>query len=85
MKCDRKLLAGMRQLNSETLKRELGNCLQAGEINGILKRRDKIVALFDKKIATDGEGRVLFDMPPRGAVWSVQLDKSAAATVPRVK
>lgn len=68
VKCDRKLLAGMRQLTKETLNRGLGDYVQSGDINALLKRRDKIVALFERKIATDGEDRVLFDMPSRDAI-----------------
>jgi hypothetical protein len=72
VKCDRKLLERLRLLNKKTLKEQLGDCLQPNEINAILRRRDKIVALFDRKIAREGEDRILFDMPLREPVWIVQ-------------
>lgn len=50
--CERGLLAKMRELNEADLKRELGQYLTGMEIAGILKRRDRIVAYFDKA----GEG-----------------------------
>ncbi len=46
--CERTLLARMKALDEPTLKRELGPYLTNLEIEGILKRRDKIVAYFDK-------------------------------------
>jgi hypothetical protein len=46
--CERNLLAKMRALDQPTLKRELGPYLTDMEIQGLLKRRDKIVAFFDK-------------------------------------
>jgi hypothetical protein len=47
--CERGLLARMKALDEESLKRELGEYLTAMEIKGLLKRRDKIVAFFDKQ------------------------------------
>lgn len=62
VQCDRKLLAKMRELNSEVLKQKLGRYLSDVEIDAILSRRDKIVRLFDDKIAQTGEAQVLFDL-----------------------
>jgi hypothetical protein len=58
-KCDRVLLAKMKQLNVEDVKRELGPWLRPMEIKGLMARRDKIVAFFDK--AGDG---MLYDYLP---------------------
>ena len=62
VQCDRKLLAKMRELNSEVLNQKLGRYLSDAEIDAILSRRDKIVKLFDDKIAQTGEAQVLFDL-----------------------
>jgi hypothetical protein len=46
-KCDRKLLAKLKELNREDLTRELGRYITKLEIDGLLARRDKIVAIFE--------------------------------------
>lgn len=46
--CERNLLAKMKALDQPTLKRELGRYLTGMEIQGLLQRRDKIVAFFEK-------------------------------------
>ena len=62
VECDRKLLAKLRELNKETLTKELGRYLTQMEIEGLLARRDKIVHFFDEQIAQKGETAVLFDL-----------------------
>jgi hypothetical protein len=79
VKCDRAMLARMRELTKERLTRELGDFLRSGEIDGLLARRDKIVAFFDAKIAAQGEDRVLFDLPQREPVWPVPPPRIVAA------
>ncbi len=64
VKCDRKLLAGMRGLSRATLQ-DLKPYLTDGEIGAVLQRRDKIVGWFDREIAGKGEAEVLFDLPAR--------------------
>lgn len=59
-KCERGLLARLRQLDEPTLKKELSPYLTSGEIKSLLKRRDKIVAFFDAR----GES-ALYDLPMR--------------------
>ena len=39
--------------------------LVEGQIDGLLARRDKIVRLYEQRIATNGEGRVLYHLPSR--------------------
>lgn len=46
--CERGLLEKMRALDKLTLQRELGDLVAVSEIEALLKRRDKIVAFFDK-------------------------------------
>lgn len=62
LKCDRKLLAKLRELDEETLKQELGAYLTNGEIRGLLARRDAIVKHFDEQTAKQGETEVLYDL-----------------------
>jgi hypothetical protein len=60
-RCDRKLLANLRQLESKSLKPKLGRWLTDAEIKGVVGRAAKIVALFDREIAARGEDAVLYD------------------------
>lgn len=78
VKCDRTMLAKMRELTKEKLTAELGTCLRNREIDGILARRNKIVAFFDQKAAREGQAKALFDLPPREAVWAVPPPKLVA-------
>ena len=65
VKCDRKVLANLRELSKPLLTQNLGRWLIGPEIDGILARRDKIVEFFDKEIAAKGEAAVLFNLSPR--------------------
>jgi hypothetical protein len=55
-RCDRRVLAQLKQLDKDTLKREMGGVLDEWQIRGLLARRDAIVAKIEK--AGDG---MLFD------------------------
>jgi hypothetical protein len=46
-RCDGRLLAKLKQLDESSLKEELGQWLERGEIKGLLARRDRIVAIFE--------------------------------------
>ena len=61
VRCDRRIYDALRELDEETLKRELGPYLRKNEIAGLLARRDKILQLFDQKIAEKGEAAVICD------------------------
>ena len=65
VKCDRRLLAALRELTYETLASELQPYLRKGEMEALLARRDHIVAFFEKEIAQKGEEAVLYDYLPR--------------------
>jgi len=54
------MLAKMKALDAERLKKEVGKYLTKGEIDGIMARRDLIVAAFEEK---GEEG--LMDRPAR--------------------
>ena len=60
--CERKLLAALRQLDRATLKAEMKDLLAPGQIEGLLARRDVIVAYYDAKVAAQGEDNVLYDL-----------------------
>ena len=63
--CDRALLARMRELKRDVLKEKIGRWVTGMEIDGLLARRDKIVALFDKAVKAKGESAILYDRPRR--------------------
>jgi hypothetical protein len=56
----RTLLAKLEELNEPLLKERLGKYLSPYQIEGILKRRDAIIALSKKVIAEKGAGQVLY-------------------------
>lgn len=63
--CERRLLAGLRKLNLDSLKNALGRHLNKNQMEAVLARRDKIVAFYDKRVAQEGEAAVLYELPPR--------------------
>ena len=75
VQCDRKLLAKLRALDRGVLEEKLvkPRYLNKMELDGLMARRDKIVAFFDQEIAQKGEGAVLFDLPRSGQACGVGL------------
>jgi hypothetical protein len=68
LRCDRGMLSAMRGLDETTLQETMDSLLSPDQIQGLLGRRDAIVAHFDALIAKRGEvGEilVLFDLPAR--------------------
>jgi hypothetical protein len=61
-KIDRSLYEGLSRLDRGSLKRKTGAYLSPYEIKGILARRDKILEIFDAKIAEQGEAAVVYDL-----------------------
>jgi hypothetical protein len=61
IRCDRKLLQKLRELNAEELKQKTKDLLGKEEIKGLMARRDLIVAHFEKLISSKGEAAVLYD------------------------
>ena len=59
-KCERKLLESLRKLDRNELAQKTERYLTKAEIDGVMARRDKIVALFDALIAKKGESAVLY-------------------------
>jgi len=73
VQCDRKVLAKLRELNKPLLQQRLKPYVGDMEIDGLLARRDKIVAFFDKEIAAKGEAALLYDLPRSGQACGVGL------------
>jgi hypothetical protein len=63
--CERHLLDRLRRLDRATLKTVMKDLLSDGQIDGLLKRRDRIAKFYEAKIAALGEGTVLYDLPRR--------------------
>ncbi len=63
VKCDRRLLARMRDLDADKLKEALGEWLTKSELHGLEARRARIVKFFDDAIKAKGETAVLYDFP----------------------
>ena len=59
-RCDRHLLEKLRKLHRDQLEKVTQGYLRKGEVDGVMARRDKIVALFDDLIAKKGENAVLY-------------------------
>ena len=60
VRCERKLLARLKELEGNTISRELESFLKPEEIKGLLARRDLIVRIFEQKgepALYDGPGR----------------------------
>jgi hypothetical protein len=60
-KCERGLLARLKSLTEPEVATATKPYLERWEIQGIVKRRDKIVEIFEKKIADEGESNILYD------------------------
>jgi hypothetical protein len=60
VRCDRALLAKLKALNEAELTQRTKNFLTKPEIQGVMARRDKIVAYFQKLIIDKGENEVLY-------------------------
>jgi hypothetical protein len=60
---DRKLLDSMRAMTPDSVKAATGNTLTRREQRALLERHDKIVQLFEDKIAVQGADAVLYDEP----------------------
>jgi hypothetical protein len=69
--CEADLLAGMRALQKPALQEAMKDLLVEGQIDGLLARRDTIVRLYEQRIASKGEARVLYHLPPRLAAAAV--------------
>jgi hypothetical protein len=71
VQCDRALLARLRSLERPVVAERMGDLLRAGEIDALMSRRDLILRFFERKVADEGEDKVLYDMPPRTATYPI--------------
>ena len=62
-RCERALFDGLRRLTREELTKAVGDNLMQPEVDAVLARRDRIVKLFDDKIAKGSEAAVLYTLP----------------------
>ena len=62
-RCERELFAGLRGLTREELTKAVGDNLMQQEVDAVLARRDRIVKLFEDKIAQGSEAAVLYTLP----------------------
>jgi hypothetical protein len=62
-RCERTLFQKMNELTAQQLAEVMGKTLTKREIEALLARRDRIVKLFNEKIAKSGEAAVLFTVP----------------------
>lgn len=60
VRCDRQLLEKLKTLDGNVLAESTKHYLTKEEVNAVMARRDKIVALFQKLIAEKGEKEVLY-------------------------
>jgi hypothetical protein len=60
-RCERRLLARLRELKKDEVEGRLSAYLARYEIDGVMARRDLIVKLVDEKVAKQGEAQVLYD------------------------
>ena len=58
--CDRQLFEKLKALNADQLAEKSKPYLTKDEVKGVMARRDKIVAYFQKLIAEKGESEVLY-------------------------
>jgi hypothetical protein len=60
VRCDRNLFAKLQALDSKEVTQKTKNYLSKDELQTLLTRRDKIVAVFQKLISEKGESSVLY-------------------------
>jgi hypothetical protein len=64
---DRALYDRMKQLTAQAVTQAMKDSLTRREIESMLKRRDAIVKLFDRRVAERGEAAVFFTLSPPAA------------------
>ena len=62
-RCERALFAGLQGLTREELTKAVGDNLMQPEVDAVLARRDRLVKLFEDKIAKGSEAAVLYTLP----------------------
>ena len=65
VRIDRVAWANLRKLDDRALRKTMGDMLLKTERKALLERRDAIVAIFQERIAREGEDAVLCELPQR--------------------
>jgi len=65
VRCPRSLLDRLRTLDGPRLRRTLERYLSSQQLDALENRRALLVKHFDDRIKSQGEGLVLYDLPPR--------------------
>jgi hypothetical protein len=60
VKCDRQLFEKLKSLKADEVAEKTKHYLTKDEVNGVMARRDKIVAAFQARISEKGENEVLY-------------------------
>jgi hypothetical protein len=63
VRCERRLLEKLRELRRADVEARAGRWLTVLEIDGLMARRDRIVAHFDELVREKGERAVLYTHP----------------------
>jgi len=78
VQCDRHLLAAMRGLTLEKVEKALDPHLDGLRIQGLMARRDAIIAHFEREIKQRGEEQVLYNCLPFETTVEVPAGNAAA-------
>lgn len=71
-RCEKGLMAALQRLDNAQLQAAADGLLLPGERDALLKRRDRIVGIFEKKAASEGASRIYYVLPPRAAEYPVE-------------
>lgn len=73
-RCERKLWEGLNRISPEAIAARLTHWMSVKEIDALLERRLRLIALIDERIRTEGEKAVLF---------TIGVDEGPLRSVPR--
>jgi len=62
---EKDLLAALRRLEKTPLRAATKDLLTEAQVDALLTRRDRIVRIYDERVAAQGEEAVLYDLPDR--------------------
>ena len=62
---DRTLLARLRELDGDAVRKATSHCITSFEAAAVMKRRDALVAHFDRLVTEKGAGAVLYGAEPK--------------------
>lgn len=71
-KCERNLFEALKKLDSNGLKQRMEHFIRGTEISALLKRRDRIISVFEKRAAAKSEAEVFYELPLRAAEYPIE-------------